>query len=330
MLKRILIIIVAIGLVSCTNQDTPKKIWRHAAGGVLAATISQDGSLALVSSSDHGMILWDLTNNEQKYRWQQNTKDIKFFTKTAPNLVLFTSISPNNKYALSADKDSFIVWSIETGRSLTYTKIKDSSIRDIVIANNGNILIGKVNGVVVHVDIFSGRRIEFLGHNEKINSVAMSPNGRYALTGGSDYVALFWDTKTAQVIHRFIHPTRITKVALDRNGKYAFSAGSQRLSAIWDLKTGKQVSKLQYLSRSLIFSAVTFSKDSTQLYTGNPGRILNRWDVATGDKLQQWKVTPREGTRPASSVILAIGEGKSGTLITESSSGFAEFWDYQR
>ncbi len=317
MFQRILLICVLLTLAACSNSDEPFKKWEHATDGALASAISQDGSLALVSSSFNELILWDLKTNAQKYRWKQGSE----------NLVLFTAISPNNKYALSADKDSFVVWEIETGKSLTYTKVRESTIRDITIADNGNLLIGKVNGVVVHVNIFTGRRIEFLGHNEKINSVAMSPNGRYALTGSSDYTALFWDTKTAQVIHRFIHPTRVTKVALDKSGKYAFSAGSQRQSSIWDIKTGKEVSRLQYPSRSRIFSAVTFSNDSSQLYTGSPGRLLNRWSTQTGKKLEQWSVTPRKDSRPVSSVIFAISETTSGKLVTESSSGYAEFWE---
>jgi len=318
MFLRILLIFTMFTISACSNSDKPLKKWEHATDGALSAAISQDGSLSLVSSSFNELILWDLEKNAQKYRWKQGTQ----------NLVLFTAISPNNKYALSADKDSFVVWDIDTGKSLTYTKVRESTIRDITIANNGNILIGKVNGVVVHVDIFSGRRIEFLGHNEKINSVALSPNGRYAISGSSDYTALFWDTQTAQVIHRFVHPSRITKVALDNSGKYAFSAGSQRQSSIWDLKNGKEVSRLQYQSRSRIFSAVTFSEDSTQIFTGTPGRLLNRWSTSTGKKLEQWTVTPRKDSRPVSSVILAISETTSGKLVTESSSGYAEFWEF--
>lgn len=316
MLKRIFLFCLITTLTACSDSDKPEKIWEHATDGALAAAISQDASLALVSSSFNDLILWDLKTNAQKYRWAQGKE----------NLVLFTAISDNNKYAVSAEKDAFVVWDIETGKSLTYSKVRESTIRDIAIANNGDLLIGKVNGVVVHVNIFSGRRIEFLGHGEKINSVAISPNGRYALSGSSDYTALFWDTQTAQVLHRFVHPTRVTKVALDTTGKYAFSAGSQRQSSIWDLKTGKEVSRLQYQSRSRVFSAVRFSNDSKQLFTGSPGRVLNRWKTSSGIELEEWKVTPRKDSRPVSSVIYAIGETKSGTLVTESSSGFAEFW----
>lgn len=318
MVKKIFLVCISLLLISCSDHDTPDTTWEHASDGALAAAISADGSLGLVSSSFHNIILWDLTDNTQKHRWAQGDE----------NLVLHTAISPNNKYAITAEDESFSVWDIETGESLTYTKLRNSSIRDLAIANNGDVLIGKVNGVVIHVNIFTGRRIEFLGHAEKINSVALSANGRYALTGSNDYTALFWDTKTAQVIQRYIHPTRVTKVALDPNAKYAFSAGSQRVSAIWELTTGKEISRLDYSSRSRIFSAVSFSSDGKQLYTGSPGRLLNRWDVSTGKKLEQWKVTPRKDSRPVSSVIFAISESKSGKIITESSSGYAEFWQH--
>lgn len=318
MLKRILFIFITLLLLSCSGQDIPDKYWQHSGSGALAAVISQDASLALVSSTAHDLILWDLTTNAQIYRWQQGDN----------NLVLFTDISDNNRYAVSADKTSFVVWDIATGQALTYTKVRESAIRDIAIADNGDLLIGKVNGVVVHVNIFSGRRIEFLGHSEKINSIDLSPNGRYALSGGNDYSALLWDTQSGQVVHRFIHPSRVSKVVLDPQGRYAFTADSKRLSAIWDLKTGKEISRLQYPSRSRIFSAVRFSHDGKQLFTGNPGRLLNRWDIASGQPLQQWQVQPRADTRPPSSVIFSIAEAESGKLVTESSSGYAEFWSY--
>lgn len=320
MIKRIVFIFFSLVLLSCSRQDAPEKLWHHSGSGALAATISQDASLALVSSTAHGLILWDLATNAQLHRWSQGDN----------NLVLFTDISPNNKYALSADKNSFVVWDIATGKALTYTKIRESTIRDIAIANNGDLLIGKVNGVVVHVNIFSGQRIEFLGHSEKINSIDLSPNGRYALSGSNDYSALLWDTASGQVLQRFIHPSRVSKVVLDPHGRYAFTADSKRLSAIWDLKSGKEISRLQYVSRSRIFSAATFSQDGKQLFTGNPGRLLNRWDIASGQQLQQWQVQPREDTRPPSSVIFSIAETQSGKLVTESSSGYAEFWSFDR
>jgi WD40 repeat protein len=139
------------------------------------------------------------------------------------------------------------LWNIATGQSEGYWKVRESTIRDIALSNNGDfILLGKSNGTVVHITMSNGRRLEFLGHTEKINAVDMLPNGRIAISGGNDYVAYVWDTESGQVIYRFNHPSRVTMVALDPKGRFAFTADSKKSSNIWDLKTGKRVSQLQY------------------------------------------------------------------------------------
>ena len=68
-------------LTACSDQDTPDKLWEHASDGALASAISQDGSLALVSSSFHDIILWDLIRNEQKHRWAQGEQNLVLFTR---------------------------------------------------------------------------------------------------------------------------------------------------------------------------------------------------------------------------------------------------------
>ncbi|MBJ7019451.1 WD40 repeat domain-containing protein, partial [Vibrio cholerae] len=76
------------------------------------------------------------------------------------------------------------------------------------------VLLGVTNGKAIYVDLVSGRRMEFLAHREKVNSVALSANGRYALTGGNDYHAYLWDTKTGQIIRQFEHEQRVNRVTL--------------------------------------------------------------------------------------------------------------------
>jgi WD40 repeat protein len=172
----------------------------------------------------------------------------------------------------------------------------------------------------------TGRRLEFLGHQEKINSIDLSPNGHFALTGGNDYVAYLWDTRTGQVIHRFSHPSRVTKVTLDDAGRYAFTADSKKQARIWDLQTGEFVSELVYRERQKIFSAAAFSKDGKYLLTGSPSRSLILWNVATGQQIKEWRVAPRESSKPPSAVVYAVGFLSDTEVMSISSSGLAEVW----
>lgn len=313
---------LALFLFGCSeNPSSQSNSFEHAVDSAYTATLSADGQYAVVSSIHHGLSLWDVKNNALKYQWSHQGSD--------SNVVLVTAISANNSHVLTADRENFALWDIATGKSVAFIKVKDSNIRDIALSNDGqHILIGKSNGVVVHITTADGRRLEFLGHQEKINSVDMSANGRYALTGSNDYVAYLWDTQTGQVVHRFNHPSRVTKVALDPSRRYAFTADSQKQAQIWDLSNGKAVSRLRYAARQNVFSAVRFNHDATLLATGAPSRKLTLWQVKTGKKLQNWTVAPRKHSRPKGAVVHSVAFINQDTqLLTESSSGLAEVWD---
>ncbi|GLX78933.1 hypothetical protein tinsulaeT_22730 [Thalassotalea insulae] len=294
--------------------------WQHAVEGAYAANISNDGTLSVVSSIHHGISLWDIENNALKFNWSQQQD-------TADNLVLAADIADNNSHVLTASRTNFSLWNTTTGKSEGYWQIGSSNIRDIAVANNGKyILIGKSDGKVVHLAPKTGRRIEFLGHQEKVNSVDMLPNGRIAISGSNDFVAYVWDTESGQVIYRFNHPSRVTTVALDPKGRYAFSADSKKSANIWDLTNGQLVSQLKYTNRQEVFSAVGFSADGQYLVTGAPSRKVSIWEVASGKRLDSWRVTPRDDIRPAGAVVYSVAFSDNGLILTESSSGYAESW----
>ena len=321
MIRFCIIGLILTFVISCKpSGQQPINQWHHAVDGAYAANISNDASLSVVSSVHHGINLWDLKANALKFSWSQQQD-------SADNLVLTTDISDDNNYVLVASRTNFSLWNTENGQSEGYWQIDESNIRDISLANNGDaILLGRSDGKVVHLSPKTGRRLEFLGHQEKINSVDMLPNGRIALTGSNDFVAYVWDTQTGQVIYRFNHPSRVTKVALDPKGRYAFTADSKKSANIWNLKTGKNISQLQYTNRQEVFSAVQFSPDGKYIVTGAPSRKVSIWAISNGKRLTSWRVTPKENSRPPSSVVYSVAFSDNNQIITESSSGYAELW----
>ncbi|WP_394193471.1 WD40 repeat domain-containing protein [Pseudoalteromonas atlantica] len=306
-------------LIACSEQkEQATASYEHAARGAFASALSHDGRYSLISSIHHGVALWDNQQQVLKYQWfQQQDQD---------SLVHTVAIAFDNSHAVTAEKTTFAVWDINTGDNVGYYKIKTATIRDIAISNQGrSVLYGRSDNVVVYLNLETGRRIEFLGHQEKINVVDLAPNGRFALSGSNDYVAYFWDTQSGQVIHRFNHPNRVTQVALDPQGRYAFTADSMAQAHVWQLTTGDLVSKLKYIARQKIFTAVRFNEQATLLLTGSPNRLVDLWKIADGEKIQSWRVTPREGSKPKSAVVLDVAFTDDDTaLLTESSSGIAE------
>lgn len=314
------ILICASVLIACGGaSDVPVSSFRHAEGGSHASLISADNSIAVVSTIDNGISVWDLLTNEQRFVWQHQDD--------GNNSVTNIHIAFDNSYVVTSDREAFALWNLEIGEPEGFWRIDESSIRDIAVSNQGRgILVGRGSGKAMFFEPITGRRLEFLGHQEKINSVDISPNGFFALTGGNDYLAYLWDTRTGQVIHKFDHTSRVTKVSLDDRGRYAFTADSKREARIWDIVTGKEVSNLQYMARQRIFTVAVFSDDGKYLLTGSPARRINRWDVKTGKELNEWRVTAREGSKPASAVVHTVGFANDSEIISISSSGLLEKW----
>lgn len=322
--RPVLLLLVALSLClsACTGSDSkPIKTTRHAEQGIYAADISSDASISVVSTAQQGILVWDIAADKQLFKWSH--EDDENSVNTIGNI----HIAHDNSYVVTADREAFALWDLISGEPEGFWRIDESTIRDVAVSNQGRgILVGRGNGKVMFFEPQTGRRLEFLGHQEKINSVDISPNGYYALTGGNDYVALLWDTRSGQVIHRFVHSSRVTKVTLDDQGRYGFTADSKRGAKIWDLQTGQEVSQLDFLQRQKIFSSASFSQDGKYLVTGSPGRKLNLWDVESGDEQHEWRVTPKEGTGPQSAVVYATGFTGENQVISESSSGLAEYW----
>ena len=63
----------------------------------------------------------------------------------------------------------------------------------------------------------------FIGHEQYVNAVAVSPDGKYALTGGFDHTARLWDIQTGQAIRQFSHDDQVRLVAFSPDSRYALT-----------------------------------------------------------------------------------------------------------
>ena len=323
-LKRLTIVLITSILWGCSDAFIqPIDTRLHSEDGAMAADVSADGQLSVVSSVERGLTVWNLTDNEPRFEWRHQGD--------GNNLVTNIHIAADASYVVTSDREAFALWSVESGEPVGFWRIDESTIRDIAVSNNGNgILVGRSNGKVMYFEPDNGRRIEFFGHQEKINSIDISPNGRFALTGSNDYVAYLWDTDSGQVIHTFTHTNRVTRVALDDSGRYAFTADSMNNANIWDVQSGALISQLDIFVRQQIFTDAVFSDDGQWLLTGSPSRRVNLWEVQTGEEISEWRVAPNEHTALRTAVVNAVGFINDDTIISESSSGLAEYWEIKQ
>ena len=300
-------------------SSTPITKVRHSAIATYDADISDDGRHSLVASVNNDAGYWDLENDVLLFNWSHSTEsDVG---------IIAVDISSDGSRAVTATEKDIALWDTTSGKNLGFYSLPESDLRDIAISDRGeNLVMGLGDGRVIHLDLRSGRRLEFLAHGEAINSIDISPNGRYVLSGGNDYRAIFWDSKTGQPLQQWQHKSRVILVALSRNGSRAFSAGNKANAFIWDLSSGNKVSQLDLNKRQYVLSSARFKEDNQQLLTGAPSRQLILWNANNGKLQKQMRVSAKNTNRPSGAIIYAVGFTVTGDLLSESSSGFSERW----
>jgi WD40 repeat protein len=301
-----------------TEPDTKLPI---SDSGVYAADISNSGDFAVISRVNADISVWSLTQNKTLFSWRHQEE--------GRNIVANIHISADETHVVTADNENFALWNKASGDPLGFWRIDESTIRDIAVSNQGRgILVGKANGNVMFFEPETGRSLEFLGHEEKVNTVDISPNGKYALTGSNDYKAYLWDTDSGQIVHVFNHANRVTKVAIDDEARFLFTSDSLDDSQIWDAQTGKAISQLHFIERQWVFTSARFSNDGKYLLTGSPAKRLALWDVQTGELIKEWRVAPSDGPAPQSAVVYGVGF-LDNEVLSISSSGNLEYWAYK-
>ena len=121
------------------------------------------------------------------------------------------------------------------------------------------------------------------GHSGSVHAVAVTPDGKQAISASGDNTLKVWDLATGQ--QRLTlkgHSSWVNAVAVTFDGKQAISASQDKTLKVWDLATGKEQLTLKGHSLSVTAVAVTF--DGKQAISASGDKTLKVWDLATGQQ----------------------------------------------
>ncbi|NWG20313.1 MAG: PD40 domain-containing protein [Chloroflexi bacterium] len=98
-------------------------------------------------------------------------------------------------------------------------------------------------------DAQSGRELRQLaGHTDAIVGVAISPDGRYILSGSLDRTARLWNLATGQEVRRFVGHTGTTglagAIAFTPDGRRMLTAGTAGTARLWDVEIADTVADI--------------------------------------------------------------------------------------
>ncbi len=146
-------------------------------------------------------------------------------------------------------------------------------------------------------DVNSGKLLRRLvDHRGVVNCLAVSPDGRRALSGGGvddqDFAIRLWDLESGTLLKTLKgHTARILSLVFSVDGRFAFSAGSRRLEdttcpiRYWDLDSGKEVRQLTGHTDEV--RSLSLSADGRILMSGSQDGTARIWDTVSGSEIRR-------------------------------------------
>lgn len=115
------------------------------------------------------------------------------------------------------------------------------------------------------------------GHEGGIHCMAISPDGRLVVAGGSDKNLRIWEIATGKCKKVMeAHPEGISQISISPDGHFVVSIGRDHVVMVWDLIAGECVAKLEGHVREVTCIALT---TTGYLVTGSSDKTLRIWDL---------------------------------------------------
>ena len=159
----------------------------------------------------------------------------------------------------------------------------------------------------------------FLGYSRAVNAVALSANGRQALTGGQDNMLRLWDIPTGLLLRTLdAQANRISAATFFPDGQQILSGGGDNLVRVWAVASGQTVKAMEGHTGEVLSVAV--SPDGKRALSGSADNTVKLWDVENGVLLRTF-----EGHSDEVLSVAFSSDGKK--ILSASKDKTLKLWD---
>jgi WD40 repeat protein len=273
----------------------PEALVRTLAGhtGVVAAVaVTPDGRYAVSASDDGTLKVWDLATGQAARTLEGHTRSVNS-----------VAVTPDGRYAVSASGDGTLkVWdlsaALKAGLSAALKPGLSAELKAGLPAPAAQTQASK--GEEGTGGPGTSQAVHTLeGHTGPVEGVALTPDGRYAISASDDHTLKVWDLAaaltagpgTSQAVHTLTgHVHFVNGVAVTPDGRYAVSASTDGTLKVWDLSvalqagpgTSRAVRTLDGHTGRVIGVAVT--RDGRYAVSASGDKTLRVWDLAAALK----------------------------------------------
>jgi WD40 repeat protein len=136
------------------------------------------------------------------------------------------------------------------------------------------------------------------GHTSSVQCVAVTADGRWAVSGSYDRTLKFWDLETGDEVRSLRgHSDTVNAVAVTPDGRHVITGSADSTLRVWDLETGSEMRS--FTGHSSAINAVAVTSDGRRVVSACKDRTLKVWDLEAGVEVRTFAGHYREVTAVA-------------------------------
>jgi len=272
-------------LAISASRDSTLKVWEVASGrelrtlrghsnAVSDVALSADGRLAVSASWDDTLKVWDVPSGGELRTLQGHASTVSG-----------VALSGDGRLAVSASWDNTLkVWEVASGRELRTLQGHSGEVSAVAMSEDGRLAVSAGDRTLKVWEVGSGRELRTLP-GRAVNGVALSRDGRVAVSASSDKTLKVWEVASGRELRTLQgHTGEVFGVAISEDGRLAISASRDLKLKVWELASERELRPLQ--GHSDFVQGVAMSGDGRVAVSASWDQLLKVWGVASGRELR--------------------------------------------
>ncbi len=239
------------------SDDSTMKLWDTGNGNEVMTFTGHEGPVISVCFSPDGSFVLSGSEDNKIKLWNAETGDI---IRTFDSYLLdnpHAKFTSDSKLILSASQDGELTFlDIKSGEAVSSDHYNIDAIIVMNYSPDSNLMFYMddetdfewSDGWEFDMKLFdfdSGKvTTTFDGHNDYVNSISISPNGKYVLTGSNDFTMILWDIKTGYQLATLINIDVDDWIVITPDGLFDASPGAMEMM---HFVSGMEIIELQQL-----------------------------------------------------------------------------------